>query len=138
MKKTIKYAFIAIGCFFAAALLFFTPFVFPGAIGGMIGHIRDRQIREDAFQYVLENKDTLQRDAIRSHQEVIFTTTGSWDTYVEYGYYYSEDDTYIFTPTKEAEYKRGYRIDDVYGDPLDWYYTEKICDNWYYYEYHDG
>ena len=130
MKKAIKYFSIAIGCFLAAALLFFTPFVLPGAIGGIIGHIQDQQIKKDVFEYVLENKDTLQLGALHNHQEFIFTTTGSWDTYVEYGYYYSEDDTYSITPTKEREYKNGYRIDTVYGDPLDWYYTEKICDNW--------
>ena len=137
MKKAIKYAFIAIDCLCAAVLLLISPFAIFWTIGSIAGHVQDQQIKKDVFEYVLENKDTLQLDAPRNHQEFIFTTTGSWDTYVEYGYYYSEDDTYSITPTKEREYKNGYRIDTVYGDPLDWYYTEKICDNWYYYEYRD-
>lgn len=34
-----------------------------------------------------------------------------------------------------AEDNRTYDIPD---DSTDWYYSERICENWFYYEIHDG
>lgn len=138
MKCAVKYVLIVIGCFLAAILFIISLFAVPFAIGGITGHIQDQKIKNNTFRYVLENKDTIQLNPSDNRQNFIFTTTGSWDTYVEYGYYYSADNMYSINPAEENKYKKGYRRDGVYGDPLDWYYTEKICDNWYYYEYHDS
>jgi len=29
-------------------------------------------------------------------------------------------------------------VDGYPDDPTDWYYMERICENWFYYEVHDG
>ncbi len=124
MKRAVKYVLIIIGCFLAAVLFIISLFAVPFAIVGITGHIQDQKIKNDTFRYVLENKDTIQLNPSVNHQEFIFTTTGSWDTYVEYGYYYSADDTYDIKPTEESKYKRGYRYDGIHSDPL-----ERHCAN---------
>lgn len=125
-----------------------------GSIFIGVGNFRDWQTKNKIFDYVLENKDSIEIDAPFGHQAFHYTSTGSWDTEVNYGYYYSPEDAYLFTHEDplydksgiygsplslehSTPYEDGYREDGIYGDPLDWYYTEKICDNWYYYELHD-
>ena len=135
MKKYLKSCFIAIGCFFAAVLFLVILFALPWIIASVSGHIERQQMRNEIFEHVLQHKDILE-PALSTREEFEYASTGFWDASTEYGYYYSEDDSYEYAA--ENHYRKGYRFDGVYGDPADWLYIEKICDKWYYYEYHDG
>ncbi len=121
---------------------------------GVHDDIEQAKIQKEITAYVLENKDTIKIDSPLGHQAFHYFGTGSWDTEVNYGYYYSPEDIYLFAyedPLYEESgiygpplslkystpYRNGYRDDGIYGDDHDWYYTEKICANWYYYELHD-
>ncbi len=121
---------------------------------GVHDDIEQAKIRKEIFSYVLENKDTIEIDSPLGHQAFHYFSTGSWDTEINYGYYYSPEDVYLFAyedPLYDESgiygprlslkhsmpYRKGYRDDGLYGDDQDWYYTEKICANWYYYELHD-
>ena len=35
-------------------------------------------------------------------------------------------------------YRHGYRTYGIPDEDTDWYYEERICENWFYYEIHDG
>lgn len=109
-------------------------FVTLSVIGGG-GPIEESRIRKEIFSYVLENKDTLALEVVPG-REIEYAYTGFWDASVEYGYYYSEHKEIPSSP--ECRYRSGYRFDGYGGDPVDWYYFEPICENWYYYEIHDG
>ncbi|MDR0952127.1 MAG: hypothetical protein LBM18_04315 [Oscillospiraceae bacterium] len=114
----------------------------------------ERQITKEIFEYVEQNNDNIEFETTTDCYAFYYDSTGSWDTQVDYGYYYSENDVPLFahgsllygdsiygyeiTPQSSQRLGRGYKIDGIYGDELDWYYTEKICDHWYYYEVHDG
>lgn len=154
MKQLTKALFIVTACVCCAALLLVLFFALPGLVGGIVGSTEQQKIRSDVFRFVLENKGTIEVTAPHGNQAFHHTDTGSWDTSVYFGYYYSEEDNYLFiyedplwgggeygitiSPNESKSYKKGIRIDGIFGDPIDWYYTEKICDNWYYYELHDG
>lgn len=147
MKRYLKWILIPV----AVGSIFFTA----GSIFVGVSSLQDWQTKNEIFDYVLENKDSIEIDAPFGHQAFHYTSTGSWDTEVNYGYYYSPEDAYLFTHEDplydesgiygvplsleySTPYRNGYRDDGIYGDAQDWYYTEKICDNWYYYELHDG
>ncbi len=54
-----------------------------------------------------------------------------------YGFYYSptnEPKTIMALPGEKTEYENGYRVQEPGKE--DWYYTEKIVDNFYFYEAH--
>lgn len=54
-----------------------------------------------------------------------------------YGFYYSpenEAQTIMALPGEKTEFKNGYRVQEPGNE--DWYYTEKIVDNFYFYEAH--
>lgn len=101
----------------------------------MYGKIQNSKIRNDVFEYVLENKDTIELKNKNESEEFLFTTTGLSIGGVEYGYYYSPDNDYSMTG---EPYKKGYRINGIPDESTDWYYTERIYENWFYYEIHDG
>jgi len=154
VKKLTKALLIIITCVCCAALLLVLIFALPGMIGGLVGCIEQQKMRSDVFEFVLGNKDTIEVTAPHGKQAFHYNDTGSWDTSVYFGYYYSAEDNYLFiyedplwgggeygstiSPNESRSYKKGIRIDGIFGDSIDWYYTEKICDNWYYYELHDG
>lgn len=121
---------------------------------GWQADMEQSKIQKEITAYVLENRDTIEINSPLGHQAFHYFGTGSWDTEVNYGYYFSPEDVYLFayedplydesgiygyplSLEHSTPYKNGYRKDGIYGDPLDWYYTEKICDNWYYYELRD-
>ena len=54
---------------------------------------------------------------------------------VDYGYYYDAKDQF---EKEGTSYRNGFRVDGYPDDPTDWYYMERICENWFYYEVHDG
>lgn len=99
------------------------------------GKVQNLKIRNDVFAYVLENKDNVELKNKNESEEFLFTTTGLSIGGVEYGYYYAPDDDYFI---KGESYKGGYRTYGIPDEPTDWYYTERICENWFYYEIHDG
>ena len=119
----------------AALLLVFTI----GTIGCWSASREWSVIQKEVTTYVLENKDSIPISNPNRDQTFVYTTDGSWDTYLEFGYYYSSDDTYRHvTPTKENKYKKGYRVYGIPNEKHDWYYTARLCEHWYYYELHDG
>ena len=123
-------------------------------IVGWCADAEQYRIQKEITAYVLEHKSTIEIDSPLGHQAFHYFGTGSWDTEVNYGYYYSPEDVYLFayedplydesgiygprlSLKHSTPYRKGYRDDGLYGDDQDWYYTEKICANWYYYELHD-
>lgn len=99
------------------------------------GQINRCQIRNEIFSYVQENSQYIQLDNPASYQDFFYTATGLQDGGVEYGYYFSPNDTHTL---QGDPYRKGYRTYGIPDDDTDWYYTERICKNWFYYEIHDG
>lgn len=99
------------------------------------GEVRRCQIRNEIYSYVQENSDAIELTNPNSYQEFFYTSTGLQDGGVEYGYYYAPDDDYAL---HSEPYRNGYRLYGIPDDDTDWYYTERICENWFYYEIHDG
>lgn len=116
-------------------LLAVTILLSPIMAISIYGKVQNFRIRNDVFAYVLENKNNIELHDKNDRQEFFFTATGLSIGGVEYGYYYSPDDDYSI---KGESYKKGYRINGIPDEPTDWYYTERICENWFYYELHDG
>lgn len=113
------------------AALFFMPL----PIVYIAGQVERNQIRDEIFEYVIENKDELEQTDAEHRQYFEYADKGFIDSGVIYGYFYSPHDEY-------QNYTRAYRNGYLrYGSPNsgeDWCYFEKICDNWYYYEEHYG
>ena len=101
----------------------------------IFSEVQRSQIRNEIFSYVQENSDAIELTNPNSYQEFFYTATGLQDGGVEYGYYYAPDDDYAL---HGEAYRNGYRIYGIPDDNTDWYYTERICENWFYYEIHDG
>lgn len=141
MKKALKIILIILGVLFVPILLV----VFGTLLGFLIW---DTAINKDIsdnkreiFSYVIEHK----ADAVDPNQALAFyhESSGLLEYTLDQGYYFSPDDTYwivdadIYSKTASCEeplsrkaakrYRKGYRTEDRY-------YTEKICDNWYYFE----
>ena len=95
--------------------------------------IETRTMRKEVTEYVLENKDRIQ--VTETTQTFPYAYTGLAIAGVEYGYYYDAEDRF---ERKGKPYRNGYRTDGCPDDPTDWYYTKRICENWFYYEVHDG
>ena len=113
----------------AGLLLVTVPFW--GAL--VYGKIENRVICREVTNYVLENRDSIV--VIDDHQSFVYKTTGMVSAGVEYGYYFDAENEFVM---KGMSYRNGYRTDGYPDDPTDWYYTERICENWFYYEVHDG
>lgn len=114
------------------AALFFMPF----PIAYIAGEVQRYQIRSEVFEYVLENKAELEQGISFGYAHFVYATAGLAPTASsEYGYFYSTSHTYGRHCYK---YKTGYRMDNYLNDEADWYYEEQICENWFYYEIHDG
>ena len=113
----------------AGLLLVTAPFW--GAL--VYGKIENRVMCWSVSNYVLENRDSIV--VIDDHQSFVYKTTGMVSAGVEYGYYF---DAYDQFDMKGIPYHNGIRVDGYPDDSTDWYYTERICENWFYYEVHDG
>ena len=101
----------------------------------IFGEVQRCQIRNEIFSYVQENSDSIEPTSPNSYQEFFYAATGLQDGGVEYGYYYAPYDDYFLYG---EQYRKGYRVYGIPDDDTDWYYTERICENWFYYEIHDG
>lgn len=97
--------------------------------------IQNTKIRREVFAHVKDNKDTIEITNMTYSQQFTYTERGFGDAGVIYGYLYDPDSNY---ETVGQKYHGGYRIDGAttYGDG--WFYYQKICENWYYYEEHYG
>ena len=113
----------------AGLLLVTVPFW--GAL--VYGKIENRVICREVTNYVLENRDSIV--VIDDHQSFVYKTTGMVSAKVEYGYYFDAENEFAM---KGISYRNGIRVDGYPDDRTDWYYTEQICENWFYYEVHDG
>ena len=113
----------------AGLLLVTVPFW--GAL--VYGKIENRVICREVTNYVLENRDSIV--VIDDHQSFVYKTTGMVSARVEYGYYFDAENEFAM---KGISYRNGIRVDGYPDDRTDWYYTEQICENWFYYEVHDG
>jgi len=116
-------------------ILVIMAFVLPLPFIYISGHVERNQIRNEIFTYVSENKDAIKPKNPNFSQEFFYTATGLQDGGVEYGYYYAPDDNHTL---RGEPYRKGYRTYGVPDDDTDWYYSERICENWFYYEIHDG
>lgn len=97
------------------------------------GKLENRMMRKEITEFVLENKDQIK--VTETNQTFPYSYTGLAIGGVEYGYYYDSEDQF---ERKDEPYRNGYRTDGYPDEPTDWYYTERICENWFYYEVHDG
>ena len=113
----------------AGLLLVTVPFW--GAL--VYGKIENRVICREVTNYVIENRDSIV--VIDDHQSFVYKTTGMVSAGVEYGYYFDAENEFAM---KGMSYRNGIRVDGYPDDRTDWYYTEQICENWFYYEVHDG
>lgn len=141
VKRHIKWILIPVALILSPVIILVEVFIvifIIGSISNWHASLEWEAIQNEITTYVLENKDSIEIDTLYGYQHFEYTYTGFWDASVEFGYYYSENDTHNGNPTEDERYKNGYRIDGIDGDPVDWYYSEKICDHWYYYELHDG
>ena len=101
----------------------------------IFGEVQRYHIRNEIFTYVQENVHNIEVGSPGSYQEFFYTATGLQDGGVEYGYYYSPDDDHC---VQGEPYRKGCRTYGIPDDSTDWYYSERICENWFYYEIHDG
>ena len=113
----------------AGLLLMAAPFW--GAL--VYGKIENRVMCWSVSNYVLENRDSIV--VLDDHQSFEYKTTGMVSAGVEYGYYFDTENEFAM---KGISYRNGIRVDGYPDDRTDWYYTEQICENWFYYEVHDG
>ena len=95
-------------------------------------------MQKEIYAYVLENKDVFEKNPPQHDELILYDCTGIVSAGVDYGYYYSSDDTYNTYTGLQNEYRNGYRKNGYPDDSTDWYFTSKICEHWYYYEIHDG
>lgn len=140
MKKKITkiiVAFLLIPVILISPLMLFYGVFFAGLpVVYIAGQIERNQIRDEVFEYVLENHAVLEQSISGGYKNFVHETTGLAPTASsEYGYFYSTSNNY---GEYGYRYKNGYRMDAYLDDDFDWYYEEQICENWYYYEIHDG
>ena len=129
MKKALS----VILCIIALILGLAAWFLLPYAVLYVRSKVETNQLRTEIIEYVLENKDQI--EVTETRQTFHYASTGLAIGGVEYGYYYDAEDRF---ERKDEPYRNGYRTDGYPDDPTDWYYTERICENWFYYEVHDG
>ena len=99
------------------------------------GQVERNHIRREILSYVQENAEIIELNDPNNYQEFFYTATGLQDGGVEYGYYFSPNNEHTL---QGDPYRKGYRIYGIPDDHSDWYYSERICKNWFYYEIHDG
>ena len=132
VKAVLKILLIVIIVVSILFLLLLSPFI----AADFLGRIQNNKIRNEIFDYVLENQAELEQSISGGYKNFVYTTTGLTPTVsAEYGLFYSTSNN---NGKYGYKYKTGYRMDAYLDDDFDWYYEERICENWYYYEIHDG
>ncbi len=97
--------------------------------------VQHYEIRSEIFEYVEENRDSIELKSPEHTQYFIYAEDGFWDAGVIYGYFYSPVDENI---NGCEAYHGGFRYEGATSYGNGWVYFEEICDNWYYYEEHYG
>ena len=131
MKIAIRVIFRIISVLLILPVMFVLTLLF-GWIGG---RIYDHMVRNEVFAYVRQNRETIELIDPERYQEFFYSASGLQDGGTEYGYYFEPNDAYVMAG---EPYRGGYRMFGIPDDDADWYYTERICENWFYYEIHDG
>lgn len=137
-KKTTKIivALLLIPVILVSPLILFYGLFFASLpVVYIAGQIDRNQIRNEIFEYVMENKDAIELENPALRQEFYYKSTGLSIGGVEYGYIYSPSNDFSYGGEK---YRSGYRTYGIPDEDTDWYYEERICENWFYYEIHDG
>ena len=134
-KDLIKALSLVLVALLSPLILGIMAFLLPLPLIYISGHVERNRIRNEIFAYVLENRDSIELKNPNLQQDFFYTATGLQDGGVEYGYYYAPDDDYVL---HGEPYRNGCRTYGVPDDDTDWYYSERICENWFYYEIHDG
>ena len=135
MKKNRNKNKSSIVVFLVPIILLVLLFVVGFTAISIIDELQRYHIRSEIFSSVQENTHRIELNSPNSYQEFFYTATGLQDGGVEYGYYYSPDDDHCL---QGEPYRMGYRTYGIPDDSTDWYYSERICENWFYYEIHDG
>ena len=91
-------------------------------------------------KYVRKNHDTIAVDADSNSSWFFVKDSYVYDVRIELGYYYSAVNKNLFYKSDEKMGGKGYPYGGglVYSYRDCWYFTQPICDNWFYYEYHFG
>lgn len=116
-------------------ILFYGVFFAGLPVVYIAGQIDRNQIRDEIFEYVIENKDEIALENPALRQEFYYKSTGLSISGVEYGYIYNPRNDFSYGGEK---YRNGFRTYGIPDEDTDWYYEERICENWFYYEIHDG
>ena len=103
--------------------------------GTIYAEIEHWQMRREVFEYVIENKESIDLTNPQYSQFFEYADWGFLDAGIVYGYFYSPDDE---STSNDNEYRGGYRSEGSPHNGDGWGYYEEICDNWYYYEEHYG
>ena len=139
-KKPLKIILIVLAALLLLPIL--VPgltFLFVAAAWDFSSNLELRENKREIFSCVVEQRAT--KEATLPEKATAFYY--DHDGFYYQGYYYSPDDTYWrvdansrndsaacrrrLRENEAKRYKKGYRTEDRY-------YTEKICDNWYYFE----
>ncbi len=120
------------------AALLVIPLLLAIFLGGtwIYAQLRDWNMQQEVSEYVLANKDTWEQSELNNKEEIVYKYIGLIDTGIEYGYYYSEDDTHKMDIAYGERYRDGYRYYCYPYEPGAWLYSMRISENWYYYEIH--
>lgn len=129
MKRNLKFALLILLCVLLIPFELFFRTITGIMIVGTIGReIECYTMRKDIFEYVLENKDSIELEDPRQDQKFRYHRWALADTAVEYGYYYTPHPEQLYLG---KEYRKGY-LDKGFDYQI---YSEEICDNWFYYRY---
>lgn len=134
-KKILITVIIILFVMVSPIVLAIAAFVIPIPFIYISGQVQRYQIRNEIFEYVIENKDEIELENPALRQEFYYKPTGLSISGVEYGYVYNPRNDFSYGGEK---YRNGYRTYGIPDEDTDWYYEERICENWFYYEIHDG
>ena len=139
-KRAFKIILIVLGVLLSPFLLLILGCLLLLFVFTIRSNIKTNNIKKEIFSYVLENRVSLE-ETTEKNKKIIYDSTGLQDGGVTYGYFFSETEEEYYDKNRlnpRRAYRSGVRTDGYPDDPADWLYTERICDNWYYYEVHDG
>ncbi len=137
MKPKIgKGVLIAAAIPLAVLLLLVVLFSAIAGISWLEARNYDRKMQKEVTGYVLANKEQWEQGELKHKEKIQYHYIGYIDTGIEYGYYYSEDDTHRMDIAHGEKYRDGYRYYCYPYEPSAWLYSVRICENWYYYEIH--
>ena len=75
-------------------ILFYGVFFASLPIAYIAGQIESNQIRDEIFEYVLENHAVLEQSISGGYKSFVHETTGLPTASIEYGYFYSTSNNY--------------------------------------------